>query len=91
MLIQINSGYRIGFDSRSEYSFADRSMGKSAIIFGVDMRSSVDIDNKNIDILILGEEPTQILDDTTLAAESKYFITFTESGKRFVLSLFFTS
>ena len=47
----------------------------------------MDIDNKKIDILILGEEPTQGLDDTKLAVESKYFITFTESGKRFVLSL----
>ena len=34
------------------------------MIFGVDMSSSVHIDNKNKDILILGEGPTQGLHDT---------------------------
>ena len=32
---------------------------------------------KNEDILILGEVPTQGLDDTTLTAEAKYPINFT--------------
>ena len=45
------------------------------------------IDNKNKNNLILGEGPTQGLDDTTLTAEAKYLINFTQSGKRFVLSL----
>ena len=36
------------------------------------MSSSVDIDNKGKDILILGEGPTQELNDTTLTAEVKY-------------------
>ena len=45
------------------------------------------IDNKNKDILILGEETTRGLDDTILTAEAKYAINFTQSGKRFVLSL----
>ena len=51
------------------------------------MSSSVNVDNKNKDIVILGEWPTQGLDDTTLTAEAKYPINFTQSGKRFVLSL----
>ena len=34
-------------------------MGKNVIIFGADMSSSVHTDNKNKDILILGEGPTQ--------------------------------
>ena len=51
------------------------------------MSSSVDIDNKEKDIFILGEGTTQGLDDTTLTAEAKYPINFTQSGKRFVLSL----
>ena len=38
-------------------------------------------------ILILGEGPAQGLEDTTLTAEAKYPINFTQSGKRFVLSL----
>ena len=45
------------------------------------------VDDKGKDILILGEGPTQGLDDTTLTAEAKYPINFTQSGKRFVLSL----
>ena len=51
------------------------------------MNSLVHIVNKKKDILILGEEPTQRLNDTTLTAEAKYPISFTLSGKRFVLSL----
>ena len=61
-------------------------MGKNVIIFGADMSSSVHIDNKK-NILILGEGPAQGLDDTTLTTEAKYPINFTQSGKRFVLSL----
>ena len=60
-------------------------MGKNVIIFGADMSSSVHVDNKNKDILIFGEGPTQGLDNTTLTAEAKYPINFTKSGKRFVL------
>ena len=51
------------------------------------MITYVHIDNENKDILILGEGPTQGLDDTTLTAEAKYPINFTQSIKRFVLSL----
>ena len=51
------------------------------------MSSSVNVDNKNKDIVILGEWPTQGLDDTTLTAEAKYPINFTQSTKRSILSL----
>ena len=51
------------------------------------MNSSVHVDNKEKDNLILGEGPTQRLDDTTFTAEAKYPTNFTQSGKRFVLSL----
>ena len=47
------------------------------------------IHNKNKDILILGEGPTQRLDDTPLTAEAKYHINFTQSQKRFALSLLY--
>ena len=75
------------FYSRSDFLFTVGSYGKNVISFGIDMNSSVDIDNKGKDILILGEGPTQGLDDTTLKAEAKYPINFTQSGRRFVLSL----
>ena len=46
-------------------------MGKNVMIFGSNMSSTVNIDNKNKYISILGEGPTQALDDTTLTAKSK--------------------
>ena len=39
------------------------------------MSSYVHVDNKGKDILILGEGPTQGLDDTTLTEEAINFIT----------------
>ena len=45
------------------------------------MSSSVHIDNKNKDILIVDQGPAQGLDDTTLTGEAKYPINFTQSGK----------
>ena len=79
--------YSIEFDSGSEFSLSGGSMGRNVIIFGADMSSSINVDNKNKNILILCEGPTEGLDDTTLTAEAKYPINFTQSGKRFVLSL----
>ena len=46
----------------------------------------MDVDNKGKDILVLGEGPTQGLQDAKLTAEAKYPINFTQSGKQFVLS-----
>ena len=62
-------------------------MGKNVIIFWADMSSSVYVNNKGKDILILGEGPTQGLDFTALTAEANYSINFTKSNRRFVLSL----
>ena len=52
------SGYGIGFDSRSKFSLPDGSIGKNVIIFVVGVRSSLHIDNKEKDILILCKGPT---------------------------------
>ena len=81
------SGYIIWFDSRWEISFTDGNMGGNVIIFRADRRSSVHIDNKNKDILILSKEPTQGVDDIALTARAYYPISFTQLRKRFVLSL----
>ena len=51
------------------------------------MSSSVHIENKGKDILIIGKGPTQGLDGTTLTVKAKYLINFKQSGKRFLLSL----
>ena len=52
------SGYGIGFDRKSSFSFPSGEFGQNVIIFGVDMSSSVHVDNKKKDILILGKGPT---------------------------------
>ena len=52
------------------------------------MSLSVSIDNKK-GILILGKEPRQGIDGTTITAEAEYRINFTQSGKRFILSLYY--
>ena len=81
------TGYGIGYGSHSEFLFTDGSYGKNFIIFGAHVSSSVHVDNKGKYILILVEGPTQGLDGTTFTAKAKYPISFTQSGKRFVLSL----
>ena len=40
------SGCDIGFDGKGDFSHLTSSFGNNAIIFGVDMSSSVHIDNK---------------------------------------------
>ena len=79
--------YSMRLDSRLQFSWTDGSERINVIIFRVDNSSSVHVDGKNKNILFLGEEPTQGLDSVTTTVESKYPINFTESGKRFVLSL----
>ena len=48
------------------------------------MSSSVHIDNKKKDILILDDGPTQGLDDTTSTAEVQYSINFLNQIENFV-------
>ena len=62
-------------------------MGKNIFIFGVDMSSSVHINKKKKDVLILGFDPTQGFDDTTLTAKAQYSINFSRSNRKFYLSL----
>ena len=40
------SGYGIGFDRRSSFSFPGGGLAQNIIIFGADMNSSIHIDNK---------------------------------------------
>ena len=55
-------------------------------IFVADMRSNVNIANKNKDVSILGQGPIQGLDETILKAESIYPVNFTQP-KQIVLCL----
>ena len=81
------SGYGIGFDEEGVFTHPTGSFGNTAIIFGVDMSSSVYIDNKGKYILILGKGPTQGLVENSLTAEKMYSINFSVTGRRFCLSL----
>ena len=56
------------------------------LIFGADICTSIHIDNKKKDILVLGRGPTQGL-ESTLTAEKMYLINFTVTKKKFCLSL----
>ena len=47
------------------------------------MSSSVHVDNKGKDILILGKGPTQRFGEHSLTAEKMYSINFTEHSKKF--------
>ena len=80
------SGYGIGFDRRSSFSFPGGGFGQNVLIFGADMSSSAHIDNKKKDILVLGKEPTQGLEHK-LTAEKMYSINLIVTGKVFCLSL----
>ena len=76
------SGFGIGFDGRSNFSFPGGGFGQNILIFGVDMSSSPHIDNKEKDILVLGKGPTQGLEHT-LTAEKMYSISFILTRNKF--------
>ena len=74
------SGYGIGFDRKSSFSFPGGGFGQNVIIFGADMSYSAHVDNKKKDILIFGKGPTEGLEHT-LAAEKMCSINFTATRK----------
>ena len=80
------SGFGIGFNRRSSFSFPGGGFGQNVLIFGVDMSSFPHIDNEKKDILVLGKGPTQGL-ESTLTAEKMYSINSTLTKKKFCLSL----
>ena len=86
------SGYGIGFDRTSSFSFTGGGFGQNVLIVGgadmSNMSTSIHIDNKKKDILVLVRGPTQGL-ESTLTAEKMYSINFTVSIKKFCLSLHF--
>ena len=82
-----SSGYGIGFDRRSSFSFPGSRFGQNVLIFGADMSSSANIDNKKKDILLLGKGQIQALEHT-LTAEKMYSINFIE--KKISVSVYIT-
>ena len=61
--------------------------GRNAIIFGVDMSSSIHATNRANHIYVMGEGLVQGIHDTTLHAEKNYWRNFTDPVKKFIISL----
>ena len=76
------SGYGIGFDRRSSFSFPGGGFGQNAIVFGVDKSSPTKTDNGRKDILILEKGPTQGLEHT-LTGQKMYSINFSSQQIKF--------
>ena len=53
------SGYGIGFNRRSSFSFPCTGFGQNVLIIGVGMSFYSHIDNEKKDILVLGKGPTK--------------------------------
>ena len=70
-------GHGIGFNSTGTFTHPDISAGKNVIIFGVDMTNSKHANNKTKDVLVLGRDLIQKIDDTTIYAEKMYSPNFT--------------
>ena len=61
-----HSGYGIGFDRKGEFSFGSNGFGRNVIILGADMSSSVHAYNRTKNILVLGKDFIQGLDNTKI-------------------------
>ena len=61
------------------------------IIFGADLTTSKHGTNKTQDVLVLGQDFIQKIDDTTIYAEKMYSPNFTVSNKTFCLGLHYNS
>ena len=79
------SGYGLGFYRKGEFSFGN-VFSRNCIIFGGYMSSSVHVNNKTKNILVLGKDFVQGLDNTAIYVEKLYSINFTENNKKFYLS-----
>ena len=80
------SGYGIGYDRKGAFSFGN-GFGRNKIIFWEDMSSSVNANNKTKNILALGKDFIQGLDNTTIYAEKLYSVNFTKTNTKFCLRL----
>ena len=86
--------YGVCFDEGSEFGHTITEGGRthytdarSVLIFGVDMSFSVHATNRANNIYLMGTGLTQGIHDTTMYAEKNFYRNFTDSGKKFMLSL----
>ena len=81
------SGYGIGFNRKGEFSFGSNEFGRNVIILGADTSSFIYANNRTKNILVLGKDFIQGLNNTTIYAEKLYSINFTKTNTKFCLSL----
>ena len=67
-----NTEYGIVFDSNRRFLPADGTYGVNVITFGADLNSSTHANNKANNILVLGKDFIQGINDTTIYAEKMY-------------------
>ena len=80
-------GYGICFDEGGTFSMGNINNGRNVLIVGVDESSVVHLNNKANNIYVMGDGIMQGINTTTLHAEKIYSQNFTQSSKKFVLSL----
>ena len=78
----IYNGRRIVFDGEVSVSFGNNFAG-NIIIFGVDNSSSPRTDNWKKNFLVLGEGPTDGINDSTDAAEKKVVLNLVKQRQNF--------
>ena len=77
------SGYRIGFNRRSSFSFRNGGFGKNILNFGGDNSSSTHIDNKQKERHISSWKGTNSRIRTYVNCRNMYAINFTVAKKKF--------
>ena len=80
------NGRGIAFDGEGSWSFGN-DVFRNVVIFGVDNSSSSHTDNRKNHFLVLGEGPTQGINDSSGSAENKFSFIFSEANTKFCLSL----
>ena len=87
-------GYGICFDEGGQFGhtiteggFAHTTNARNVLIFGADMSFSTHASNRANNIYLMGELFIQGINGTTIYAEKKFYINFTNPGKTIILSL----
>ena len=80
-------GYGICFEEGETFSKGNINNGRNVLIFGVHESSLVHANNKANKVYVMGDLFLQGINDTTLYAEKIYSQNFTQSSKKFLLSL----
>ena len=87
-------GYGMCFDEGGQFGhtiteggFTHTTNARNVLIFGADMSFSTHANNRANNIYVMGELFIQGINNTTIYAEKKFYRNFTDSGKKFILSL----